>query len=244
MKELIDCRYMSISRFQLEKGRNAKHSLFFITSGGIEFQIGGVKNTATEGMLVSFPNDVTFERRVSEHVEFYYFRYKNTDGHPLPVGKISVENTARMIATADMLLKLEGMAGHERLKNMLLTDIFMQVEAEKALASLASDTSVAIVHSYMEKHLHEKISLATLSERAFLSPTGLIQHFKKHTGKTPMAYLTAMRLAKAQMFLSSTDKPISRIAALCGFDNPYYFSNAFKKENGISPSEYRKKYKI
>ena len=244
MKELIDCRYLSINRFLIEKGRNAKHSLFFITAGGIEFQINGVKDTATEGMLVSFPNDVTFERHVLGHVEFYYFRYKNTDGKPLPVGKIPIENTARMTATADMLLKLEVLLGHEALKNSLLNDLFTQAETEKTLSSLKSDSTVTLVHSYMEKHLRTKIALADLAARACLSPTGLIQHFKKHTGKTPMAYLTALRLGKAQTLLSSTDKPIAHVSAQCGFDNPYYFSNTFKKANGISPSEYRKKYKI
>lgn len=244
MKELIDCRYLSISRFQIEKGRTSKHSLFFITSGSIEFQIGGVKDTASEGMLVSFPNDVTFERHVLGHVEFYYFRYKNTDGKPLPVGKIPIENTARISATSDMLLKFEVLSGHETLKNSLLTDLFIQAEAEKTLSSLKSDSTVTLVHSYMEKNLRRKMTLSDLAARACLSPTGLIQHFKKHTGKTPMAYLTDLRLGKAQTLLSSTDKPIAHVSAQCGFDNPYYFSNTFKKANGISPSEYRKKYKI
>ncbi len=241
MKELIDCRYMSINRFRLEKGRNSEHSVFFITEGEIDFQINGHKERASKGMLLSFPNDVTFERKIVTHAEFYYFRYKNPDGHPLPVGKIEIEDQNRMTATAHMLLNLDQLEGHTELKNTVLADLFAQAEAEHLLKLVhTSDKTVRTVRTYFEKHLHKKISLDALAQKVCLSPSGLIHHFKKHTGKTPMAYLEDMRFAKAQTLLSTTDFSVTHIAARCGYENPYYFSNVFKSKAGVAPRDYRK----
>ena len=68
----------------------------------------------------------------------------------------------------------------------------------------------------------------------------LIGEFKKHYGKTPSRVITDLRIQKAKELLSATDCSISQIAEDCGFDNVYYFSNAFKKETGMTPSAYRK----
>ena len=55
-----------------------------------------------------------------------------------------------------------------------------------------------------------------------------------------MQYLLERRMANAQMLLETTSYNITEISALVGYDNPLYFSRVFKKQKGISPSEYRK----
>lgn len=239
MKVLIDCRYMSIGRFKKEKGPLPEHSLFFILTGKIDFSIEGVRGSAGENTLLSFPRETYFERKITEHAVFYYFRYKEPDGNAVPSGQIPIKNASRMKSTADMLLALEGMAESQDLKNALLNDLFTQVEAEKFLSRRLTDPTVATVHSFFEKHLSQKITIAMLAQKAELSPSGLIHHFKKCTGQSPIAYLLKMRLAKAKELLSTTSLPILKISAKCGFENPYYFSNAFKASFGMSPKDYR-----
>ena len=240
MKEIIDSRYLSLYRFAIEKGRLTKHSLFFITSGEITYRIERQSGKATAGMLLSFPGYIDFERRVTEHAEFYYFRYKSPEEQPLPVGAIPIENTGRMKATCDMILRLEKLQ-QKALQSAFLNDLFAQVEAEKLLTLPKEDALVQRVRGFLEAHLGEKLSLAHLAEEMRLSPSGLIHRFKSKTGQTPMAYLTEMRVSKAQVLLGSTDLPVFEIASLCGFENAYYFSNVFKANTGISPRDYRKK---
>jgi len=244
MKELTDARYMSIDRFRIEKGKVPKHSLFFITSGEMELSIAGKQERAGKNTLVSFPNDLPFERKILSHAEFYYFRYENPDRDDLPAGKLVIENPSRMLATAKLILALEKTGGHAALKNAFLADLFAQTEAEAFLSGIAQDQTVALVHAYMEEHLQEKLSLPMLAEQAHLSATGLIHRFKKQTGQTPMAYLTRLRLSKAESLLAETNQAVARIAAICGFECPYYFSNAFKAKHGLSPRDYRKKHSV
>ncbi len=64
--------------------------------------------------------------------------------------------------------------------------------------------------------------------------------FKNYTGFSPIEYRNHIRMKRAKEFLSHPATPIKRISERCGFANSNYFCDAFKKAEGISPSEYRK----
>ena len=57
---------------------------------------------------------------------------------------------------------------------------------------------------------------------------------------SPMQYLLTIRMNNAASLLESTDYSMAEISAIVGYDNPLYFSRLFKKQNRVSPSEYRK----
>ncbi len=63
--------------------------------------------------------------------------------------------------------------------------------------------------------------------------------FKKATGKSPAKYKTDIKIAKAINLLTTSSLPISQIAVLAGYNDPFYFSRVFKKHTGFSPREYR-----
>lgn len=57
---------------------------------------------------------------------------------------------------------------------------------------------------------------------------------------TPMQYIISVRMTNAQQLLGTTEYNITEIASVVGYDNPLYFSRLFKKQTGLSPTEYRK----
>lgn len=65
--------------------------------------------------------------------------------------------------------------------------------------------------------------------------------FRQKSGKPPNAFLTQLRVKRAAELLRSTDQPVTRIAAACGFDDPNYFSALFHNWYGMPPRDYRKK---
>ena len=66
--------------------------------------------------------------------------------------------------------------------------------------------------------------------------------FKKETGKTLYRYLSDIRMEHAKYLLEGKDFPVTEIAARIGYPNSNSFTRAFKKQNRISPTEYRESH--
>lgn len=72
-------------------------------------------------------------------------------------------------------------------------------------------------------------------------PDYLRRCFKEDTGKTPLEYLTRLRISLAQNLLIQDDfNGITDVALRCGFNDSFYFSTCFKKHTGLTPSQYRR----
>ena len=59
----------------------------------------------------------------------------------------------------------------------------------------------------------------------------------------PAQYILSLRMVNAQSLLENTDYKIGEIAEIVGYDNQLYFSRVFRKEYGVSPAQYRKRWK-
>jgi len=69
--------------------------------------------------------------------------------------------------------------------------------------------------------------------------------FKKETGKTPIQYLTVLRIEFAKRLFEKTygdELSVKFVAAQVGFDDPYYFSRVFKSVTGLSPLLWMKRH--
>ena len=73
-----------------------------------------------------------------------------------------------------------------------------------------------------------------------MSVSYFLKKFKEVTAKSPMQYILGIRINNAVSLLESTDYNVTEISTIIGYDNPLYFSRIFKKQKGVSPSDYRK----
>jgi AraC-like DNA-binding protein len=62
---------------------------------------------------------------------------------------------------------------------------------------------------------------------------------RMHTGRALGSWITEMRMARARMLLEHTDLPIAELGATCGYDDPAYFSRAFRRAHGVPPATWR-----
>lgn len=100
----------------------------------------------------------------------------------------------------------------------------------------------ATIKAYIDVNYSQKISLELLATRFFVDKTYLARLFKEQYGVTLMEYLYSVRMTKAKELLRFTDETIERIGEMVGMDDSNYFSRVFKKVEGISPSEYRRRW--
>ena len=98
--------------------------------------------------------------------------------------------------------------------------------------------------AFIEAHYAQPLTLADIAQHVFTSPYHFARVFKDATGQSPMAYLTDVRMARAKGLLVEGDLTVKEIAAAVGYRDAHYFSRAFRREQGVSPSDYRRSHRL
>ncbi len=94
--------------------------------------------------------------------------------------------------------------------------------------------------TFLQDNFHLPVNMVELASQCDLSESHFYREFKRMTGKTPVNYLTDIRLGQAILYLRETELPVSRIAGLCGFSDPYYFCRVFSRRYGLPPGRFRR----
>lgn len=103
---------------------------------------------------------------------------------------------------------------------------------------LSSATSCAI--RFLLEHYEQPIALSETARALGLSNSYLSRRFRADTGITLSDYLRHIRIDHACLMLhSERHYRISQVAEQCGFSNPRYFADCFKKATGMTPLEFR-----
>lgn len=95
---------------------------------------------------------------------------------------------------------------------------------------------------YIHSNLDKELTLDEVARNVYVSSTYLSHLFSKCIKMTFSQYIVHARLQKAKDLLSNTTMSIMDIALECGFNSQSYFSNVFKKQEGLTPKEYRKEF--
>lgn len=95
--------------------------------------------------------------------------------------------------------------------------------------------------TYLHMNIESHISLEKLAKDLNLSMGYASDIFKKHTGSSVMLYAKKLKIERAKVLLSGTDKSIMDISILLGFYDQSHFSRTFKSMEGVSPTDYRNK---
>lgn len=94
--------------------------------------------------------------------------------------------------------------------------------------------------NYIKNNYSEKISLDDVAGKSNVSVSYMHKLFKKTFNKTPLEYLTEIRIQKAKYLLIATNMKISDISEKTGFESSTNFYITFKAKVGMSPSSFRK----
>lgn len=95
---------------------------------------------------------------------------------------------------------------------------------------------------YVSTHFAQKVTLQNIADSAYISRRDCIRTFHQCLNKTPIEYLTFVRIENAQQMLLHTDRSITEIASDCGFSDSSYFTKVFRETCGMPPTSFRERY--
>ena len=108
-----------------------------------------------------------------------------------------------------------------------------------AQAEEQSADTLGAMEEFIYLHYTQPLTIDGLSAQCGMQRNHFITAFKRRFGETPYARIVRLRLAKAKVLLRGTDDTVRHISALCGFPSSTAFANAFRKDTGRTPGEFR-----
>ena len=124
------------------------------------------------------------------------------------------------------------------LNHLIATFVFSQQQNQNS-----SSPEKAIIREtidYMKNNLDKTIRIEDFADLNKYSVSHFSKLFRLTTGMSPIEYFIHLKMQKACQLLYTEDSRVKQIAALLGYDDPYYFSRLFKKYMNTSPETYRK----
>lgn len=103
-----------------------------------------------------------------------------------------------------------------------------------------SSRECELVRRYIDSHFKENLSLEQLADLAHINKYYLAHVFKREYGVSPINYLISQRIQESKNLLEGTNHSLSQISHMLGFSSPSYFSQSFRRIEGVSPMEFRR----
>ncbi|RRJ65091.1 DNA-binding response regulator [Paenibacillus oralis] len=116
-------------------------------------------------------------------------------------------------------------------------------EAEKLAAAKsqpAGDGNMRKLLEYIDEHYGEPLTLSSLSRHFHFNPSYLSSYFSAHNAEGFSEYLNKIRINKAAELLRKGELTIAEISGRVGYSDHSYFTKVFRKQTGMSPSQYRR----
>lgn len=232
------------------------YQLLYVASGKTHFFFDGVDTVVSAGHMI------LFQPRVEQHYEYYgsdkpevYWVHftggnvKNILRHfeiPLekPVFYCGVTSAYSELFKSMTHELQTHRVGYRELCEMYLRQLFLliqrtRMEYKPAISSHLQEEMEA-ARRYFSEHYNEEIVIDEFAKSRGMSTAWFSRSFKQVVGQSPMQHLLSIRIGNAVNLLETTSYNVNEIAAIVGYDNPLYFSRLFKKQTGVSPSDYRK----
>jgi AraC-like DNA-binding protein len=176
----------------------------------------------------------------SQAAAYYDYFAERSSWHLHPL------HLSELIAAIDTILALNETRSEntEILTSQQIVNIFTILSTEQLRETDDSRLKEKLknIVSYLDGHYTEDISLDRLSQMFFISKYYLSREFKKEYGMTVIQYILSKKITCAKELLRYSNSSIEEIATLSGIGDPSYFNKVFRKLEGCTASEYRKKW--
>ena len=150
---------------------------------------------------------------------------------------------AKPFINEELLLVVEKLLEQRR----RLRKMFAESKSDDETVRQLPDTDVVFfneINKLIDSNLISgEVSTSYLADKMSTSVSTLNRRLKNMSGLTATTYIRNRRMLMAKRLLETTDKAVSEIEVQCGFNTSGHFSRVFKAETGLSPVDYRQKFK-
>ena len=253
--QFIECKLTHREEFDMTEGYQPTYALFYLKEGSFRLEMNGESAILRQGDCAIFTDDVNFSRCVLEPISFVYLKFRVNPrcsfSLPLPTGKVTFRNENRFlenIRTYEALMDATDARSLYRKEHLLEDILLLLVEEEEHpcdtdCLSLCHDDLVRRGVAYIREHLAERLSVSDLCRVLGTNASTLNFRFRRALSVSVGEQIIRERMRHGRKLLAGTTFSVGEVASRCGYENIYYFSTAFRKQTGLSPTAYRAIYR-
>lgn len=229
------------------------YSLVYVYNGRLRIDCGNISKTVSEGTLIVLPAEAVYKISQCSNIVNVFMLFcaggmvesygKILNGSSIkyffesPEGEFfeSVEKIMFLINGIDVLSNV-------RISDALSKIFTRLIESPEFNSTITTKKYNPVFNKhvqYLSSHLGEKLNVKKLADKLKMSEASYHRFIKKYAGDSPYVFITKLRLNKARELLSSTRLQVKTVAITVGIPSFNHFSEKFKVQFGILPSEFR-----
>ena len=239
---------------QAETAQLASHRLSFmlivVRQGAMRFTLAGQGALAARGSAALFDCRQPHEYSASDCTEFNWLLFNGLNAETFCKRILQSKNGRHVFTPADFTSIVRGIddlvtscAAGERMTESACSQLIHRLLCELLLggesASQREEGAVTEAIRFMNRNLHDELTVQAVAEAVRLSPSHFSRLFKRQTGFSPYEYILLRRIDEAKHLLASTRLSVKEIAYQTGYNSEENFIHSFQKKVGVSPGTFR-----
>ena len=228
------------SKERINFHEHTEYELFVYTSGNGKTNIAGKEYDIEQGMIVIMPPNI-LHGSIS-YDSLGYIAIKGTCDELLHIDTPIIFKDSEFKDGFNLLQLIFANRYGEQTYFNALCKAFVNFALKNVKVKTPLEKAVNKIISQLVINLHDSnLDVTTLLNDSGYAEDYIRANFKKLVGKTPIEFLTELRIDHAKTLINIYQKstPLIDIATNCGFDDYIYFSRKFKKFVGMSPQSYK-----
>lgn len=181
--------------------------------------------------LISSVRKANFKSLCDFHQQLTHLLFNYANTKEIEISRLFTKD----VTYSDYMESYKNISSFKQALTFLITSLFASMENPN------EKTDVEKAKDYILNNITQNVSVKEVSNYVHLSPEYFTKLFKKETGQNIKHYIMQVKIDHAKTLLSTPLLPISLVSLELGYTNFSHFTQMFKKYEGITPSEYRRK---
>lgn len=127
----------------------------------------------------------------------------------------------------------------EFLYSLIRSSSYNILEKTRSSHVIASNSFVELIKSYLSDNVYKSLTLEDLCLKFNVSKSNLCKKWKEHSDIGIIDYFISLKVKEAKRLLKQNEYSVTQIADMLNYSTIHHFSHSFKKNTGMSPSEYK-----